>query len=296
LCGSIFNSFINGIDLEAEMTWSNVFVSYWKNLKTITGSCNNPLKKTENLALKDRQEQLFYDAEAQKHINHFDEAWFLYDEHEKMPSSHCFFYSLVDQVRNKKVLDLCCGYGFTSVRLAKRGAHVTGIDISPKMVKLAQRNAELNKVTDRVCVQKMSAQAMDFPDNSFNYVIGIGALHHLNIDTAGREISRVLKKGGRAFFIEPRIPYKWLIIIRSILPSRCFESPGGAQLSDHEIKSFSNFFADTKISYFLLLRKFARFPFLNKIPDKLDEYDRFLVEHFPILKKLCWAVVLQFEK
>src|SRR5690349_14386911 len=39
------------------------------------------------------------------------------------------------------VLDACCGEGFLSRILASRGAHVTGVDVSPRLIKLAKGQA-----------------------------------------------------------------------------------------------------------------------------------------------------------
>jgi ubiquinone/menaquinone biosynthesis C-methylase UbiE len=288
------------LENKKEMKWTHpgahVFQAYLANSKKIRNSLNNPLKRIENLAVKDRLEQQFYDDEAEKYLDHFDENLFRYDEHEQMPSSHRFFYSLLQDVENKKILDICCGYGFTSVRLAKKGGLVTGIDISPKMIRLTERNAEFNHVQDRITATIMSAQNIEFGDDSFDAVVGIGALHHLNLEKAAGEIGRVLKKGGTAIFIEPRIPFKGLIFVRSLLPNPCFESPGGSQLSDRDIESMSALFAETKIEYFLFLRKLTRFPLFNKIPDQLDRCDLVLVQRFPMMKKLYWAFVLQFTK
>src|SRR3546814_18316951 len=49
----------------------------------------------------------------------------------------------------------------------------------------------------------MNAEAMTFPDDSFDLVFGSGIIHHLDIDRASGEIARVLRPGGRAVFIEP---------------------------------------------------------------------------------------------
>jgi ubiquinone/menaquinone biosynthesis C-methylase UbiE len=176
------------------------------------------------------------------------------------------------------------------------GAHVSGIDISPRMIEVARRNADLNGVSDEIDLTVMSAQQISFADSTFDYVVGLGALHHLNLDLAGREISRVLKPGGTAIFLEPRIPSRWLVFLRSLFPNKCLESPGGGQLSDSEIRSFARFFASYGTESFLLLRKLERFPVLRRISARLDEWDRVLLSTFPILKHLCWAFVLQFRK
>jgi SAM-dependent methyltransferase len=43
--------------------------------------------------------------------------------------------------RGGRILDLCCGTGYTSAQLFKRGFEVTGLDISKGMLRYARRNA-----------------------------------------------------------------------------------------------------------------------------------------------------------
>lgn len=180
--------------------------------------------------------------------------------------------------------------------MAKRGAKVTGIDISPKMIELSLRNASFNDVNENTQFLEMSAQNMKLENDTFDFVVGLGALHHLNLELAGKEISRVLRPGGRAIFIEPRIPLKILIFIRSLLPQKCFESPGGAQLTDREISIFNNYFTSVSVAYFIFLKKLARFPVIRNYTNQLDKIDLYLVNKFPFLKKFYWSFVLDFKK
>ncbi len=274
----------------------SILSDYLENSRRIRESYNNPLKTTEYLPLKDKLEQQFYDDEAQRHLDHFDKKLFLYDPNEALPQSHRFFYSQLTDIKGKAILDIGCGYGFTSVNLAKRGGIITGIDISPKMVELARKNAQFNAVEDSVAVQRMSAQNMMFEANTFDYVVGFGILHHLNLQLAGQEISRVLKPGGEAFFIEPRIPFKWLIFVRSVFPNKCFESPGGSQLDDRDIACFRSFFSGYQIRYFLFLKKLTRFPGFKKLGNTLDRIDEHLLQRLPWLWRLYWAFVIKVVK
>ena len=273
-----------------------IFNEYIKNSKKILRSYHNPLKLPENLGKKDRLEREFYDQEAQKYLDDFKESLFLYDPNEKLPLSHQYFYSRLQNVEGKHILDIGCGHGFTSVVLAKRGARVTSIDVSPKMIELTRRNASFNRVEDRVKTAVMSAQNLKFAENTFEHVVGLGILHHLNMDFAGREIYRVLKRGGSAIFIEPRIPFKFLIFVRSVFPNRCYESPAGSQLTDEEIGGFSRRFKRSRIHYFLFLRKLARVPILRKWEDALDSIDAALIRKYPWMKRLYWAFVVQVYK
>ena len=78
--------------------------------------------------------------------------------------------SLIGDVNGKKVLDAGCGYGYYSVLLAKRGATVTGIDISERMIKLAKKNAHKASVECQfsVCdMQDLSVFTKNFLTWSF---------------------------------------------------------------------------------------------------------------------------------
>lgn len=55
-----------------------------------------------------------------------------------------------DVHRGDEVLDLCCGYGRLSNRLAEKGYRVTGVDISPTSIEYGRRWAENLKIGDRV--------------------------------------------------------------------------------------------------------------------------------------------------
>ena len=51
-------------------------------------------------------------------------------------------FALAGEVAGKRVLDAACGGGHIARALARRGAHVTTVDISPRMIALARRRAE----------------------------------------------------------------------------------------------------------------------------------------------------------
>ncbi|MFZ9499844.1 MAG: class I SAM-dependent methyltransferase, partial [Bacteroidia bacterium] len=99
------------------------------------------------------------------------------------------------------VLEYGCGPGSAAFDLAARGAQVVGIDISEVAIEQSRAKAqELGLVIDFRC---MNAESLEFEDNTFDMIVGSAILHHLDLDKAYAELSRCLKPGGRAVFIEP---------------------------------------------------------------------------------------------
>jgi ubiquinone/menaquinone biosynthesis C-methylase UbiE len=97
-----------------------------------------------------------------------------------------------------RVLDLGCGDGTTAVPLARMGAEITGIDISPKLVEAGnKRAAELG--LRRLQFQHGDAcNLAGVPDKSFDLVLSVfGAMFAPKPIDVAREMIRVTKPGGR---------------------------------------------------------------------------------------------------
>ena len=97
--------------------------------------------------------------------------------------------------KNLKILDVGCGAGFFSILLAKEGYQVTGIDLTPDMIKNARLLADEEKVSCEF--QVMDAENPEFPDETFDVVISRNLTWTLpHVQHAYQEWIRVLKKGG----------------------------------------------------------------------------------------------------
>lgn len=101
-----------------------------------------------------------------------------------------------------RLLDLGCGSGWTSVFLARRGYRVTGQDIAPDMIALAEANrseAGVDGLDFRVC----DYESLGF-QGEFDAALFYDALHHA--DDPGEALAnvcRALKPGGMLITIEP---------------------------------------------------------------------------------------------
>jgi len=118
-------------------------------------------------------------------------------------SSDDFYYRwLHENATGKRVLDFGCGSGGASIETAKFAAHVTGIDISPEAVRLAQDHAQAAGVGDKTTFVVMDAEALEFGPASFDVVSVRGVLHHMDLNAALGQIRMVLTPTGKAIFLE----------------------------------------------------------------------------------------------
>ena len=84
-----------------------------------------------------------------------------------------------------------------SIHVAKLGARrVVGIDISPVSIENCRQLAKREGVADRVEFKVMDAEALEFPDDTFDFIMEYGVLHHLDLDRGMAELARVLKPDG----------------------------------------------------------------------------------------------------
>ncbi|MGM7682982.1 class I SAM-dependent methyltransferase [Cytobacillus sp. Hm23] len=81
--------------------------------------------------------------------------------------------------------------------------HLTGIDFSPGMLKHARNKVNTLSLPYQVTLNEMDAQQMDFPDNTFNYVIATCVYCSVPDPVKGlKEMGRVCKKDGKIIMLE----------------------------------------------------------------------------------------------
>ncbi|HEX9262105.1 MAG TPA: class I SAM-dependent methyltransferase [Candidatus Bathyarchaeia archaeon] len=109
-------------------------------------------------------------------------------------------FHIIGNVKGLTVLDVACGEGYNTRLLASKGAKVTGIDFSEKMIKSAKSQEEKDPHDIDYYVLDSSNLSM-FPAASFDLVTCFMALMDIeDYDATIREIARVMKKTGRFVF------------------------------------------------------------------------------------------------
>jgi SAM-dependent methyltransferase len=140
------------------------------------------------------------------------------DEHERMfraETRHFWFVgtrkvivaalerALGPRLASARVLDIGCGTGFTLTRLPA-GVRSVGLDASPAALSLARERAPGSSFV------RGSAYALPFADGSFDAVLALDVLEHLDDDlAAARELRRVLAPGGAAIVTVPAFQGLW---------------------------------------------------------------------------------------
>lgn len=82
------------------------------------------------------------------------------------------------KVRPCKTLDMGCGAGNYAIYLAGKGFDVTGVDISPAAIKIAEENAGKKEVTCRFSVVDVTGDLKEI-DGTFDFIFDWEMLHHL---------------------------------------------------------------------------------------------------------------------
>ena len=104
------------------------------------------------------------------------------------------------------ILDIGTGPGYLPIEIANRSAavRIIGIDLSRKLIEIAQSNALRAGLSGRLKFELGNAGRLAFEDSSFDMVISTGMLHSLKKPVKVlKEIYRVLKAGREAWIFDP---------------------------------------------------------------------------------------------
>lgn len=129
---------------------------------------------------------------------------------------------------SEMVLDVGCGRGLLLIGAAKRlkTGKAFGVDIwqtvdqSGNQPETTLENAQAEGVAERVELRTGDARELPFPDHTFDVIVSSLALHNI-YDPAGREkavreISRVLRPGGRVAILDFQRTGQYAQVLRQL--------------------------------------------------------------------------------
>ncbi len=143
------------------------------------------------IELSDREVALHWNQNAETWAAHVREGWDVFREHYNNPA----FLEFVGDLSGKLVLDAGCGEGYNTRIFARRGARMTGVDLSLRMLEFAREEERRAPLGIGYELASYAAMPM-FADESFGAVVSTMALMDgADFPGAMREIRRVLKRG-----------------------------------------------------------------------------------------------------
>jgi ubiquinone/menaquinone biosynthesis C-methylase UbiE len=212
-----------------------------------------------------------------------------------------YLFSHLGSFDGKQVLEIGCGITMTPVMFALAGATVHAIDVAPQTVAKVREFASLKGVDSRVTVQVSPAELLPFSDGQFDIVYAKAALHHVILDLAICEISRVLKPGGKGGFQDPLGHNLFLELARDHLSYRGKNRIKGTDLPFHmkEVHTIGRAFSSYSYRGFELFSMAARSFSLkpgSSVRGGLERIDDALFGQFPWLQRYARLVVICVTK
>jgi demethylmenaquinone methyltransferase/2-methoxy-6-polyprenyl-1,4-benzoquinol methylase len=136
-----------------------------------------------------------------------------------------FLVSKVTAIPGSWVLDVATGTGLVARELARKNLRVVGLDQSPSMLRRGVAGVREAGQDDRIRFALGQAQALPFPDESFDALTFTYLLRYVDDPGATlRELARVVRPGGvmaALEFHEPQDPWLhagWFAYTRGVMP------------------------------------------------------------------------------
>lgn len=270
-------------------------------------------RKLKEIEHSDRRRQIVTGYEYKTDASNSDkrDEFVTDDEEFKHHFSNIKFYSitkssfayrdklLYNGIKDKVVLDWCCGNGEIGIEMAKHGAkQVHGVDISSVAVNNAAALSEKEGVSNRCSFKVMDAENMEYDDSTFDVIHEYGALHHVDLPVALKETSRVLKPNGKFICTEALRHNPLIHKYRKRTPHLRTEWEVEHILGVPEIMSGRKYFRDINVKFFHLAAlaavPFRKTPLFKPMLLGLNALDT-LLSRLPYLNRMCWVAVIEYS-
>jgi SAM-dependent methyltransferase len=190
-----------------------------------------------------------------------------------------------------RVLELGCGTGYFTREMARSGADIVAIDISPELLEIARANCSAPNVRYEI----QNAYELSYPDAVFDSVVGSSVLHHVEVEEALRKIYRVLKPGGTIYFTEPNMLNPQIAIQKNVpwIKRKLGDSPDETAFFRWPLRRLleQTGYREVRIDPFDFLHPKTPVPLVNR----LNALGRFL-ENVPVLSEFAGSLYIRAIK
>lgn len=180
-----------------------------------------------------------------------------------------------------KVLDIGCGTGEFTKKVALKAKSVIGIDISPKMIAEAQKRHPSNKI--KYVLQDFDSMQ---EEEQYDCIVSIATFHHLSLQTALPKIKRLLKPNGVLIVLDLYerkgiidIFLEAIAIPGDILMKRIMD--GSKKMSQEEIEAWKE---HSYIDKYMTIKELR------------NTYSHYLGENVKIRRLVFWRYIAIFRK
>ena len=254
---------------------------------------------TENPLLQARLER-----EAQFHDDKYSSGDHTPRHYGAWPTQYVYteMRDALGDLKGKRVLEYGCGEGWITRDLAQRGGEVCAFDISPQAAENTRGVLTRANVLERCRVDVMPAERLVYESDSFDLAAGFAIIHHLDLPSALKELHRVLKPGGVAYFAEPLATNPAIALYRRLTPQyrTADEAPLELAKLPSLLRAFSAF--EHREFYLTALGAVALtyLPGGNRlfphVSAPLHRLDRGIFRMLPGLGSWAWYTVLKITK
>ncbi|MDR3653263.1 MAG: bifunctional demethylmenaquinone methyltransferase/2-methoxy-6-polyprenyl-1,4-benzoquinol methylase UbiE [Paludibacter sp.] len=173
----------------------------------------------------------------------------------------------------QQILDIAAGTADMCIKSYKylKPSHVTGVDISDKMLEMGRVKVANVNLSDKIDLQVQDCSSLTFADESFDAAtIAFGIRNFEKLDDSLQQIYRVLKTGGHLLILEMNEPQKGLLYKGYQLYTKIF------------VRMTAKYLSSDKVAYDYLTASMHAFPngerlieILKKNGFKLTKYRKF---------------------
>lgn len=199
-------------------------------------------------------------------------------------------FRLAGDLQGKRVLDVGCGDGANSVLLARLGARVDGIDISPGAIDIATSRASINDVSDRTTFTCTPLETADLPESRYDVVWCDAILHHLipELETVIRQFRRWVTPGGMIIMVEPVNLSPALRRLRFAVAADTEHTPDERPLEPAEIAIIKRCLPEAHVRYFRAFARLDRYV----LPDmQYESAPKWRKSAYGLIAALDWAIL-----